>query len=133
MRRMGILTAPDDLLILDLCSTDRLTQRLARHGQAIQMQLPCTTLDFVQDGRNATGTVNIVHVPLPRGGYLADVRDACGNRVDAFQRVIEAGFIGQRNGMQDRIGRAAHGHIEGKSIVERFGSDDVSGSDIFVE
>ena len=54
----------------------------------------------------------------------------CGTRsatcVDALERIFDPGFVGDGQGVQDGVGGAAHGHIQGEGIVQRIGGDDLA-------
>ena len=98
---------------------------LALHVQKLR---PC--LDFVEDRRHASGAVHIIHMPLPGWADLTQVGNPVSYGVDPLQRIFETRFVGDRQAVQHGIGRAAHGHIQGKSIVQRFGGHNRARGDI---
>ena len=94
------------------------------------MQHACSPLDFIQYRWDAACAMNIFHVPFPCRTHLANVRNFIGHRIDAAQRVIHIGFVGQGKRMKNRVGRAAHRHIQCKCIVNRFRGHDIARLDI---
>ncbi len=96
----------------------------------VQVQRVARACDLVQDGRDAAGAVDVFHVPVPGRADLAQVRHPVGHGVDALQRIVDAGFVGQRQRVQDGVGAAAHRHIQREGIVDRFGGDDLPRGDV---
>ena len=68
---MSVFRPADDLVVLDLYAFDGLAQRHPTDRHAVKVQHAGGALNFVQDGRNAAGSVDIFHVPLARWGNLA--------------------------------------------------------------
>ena len=59
------------------------------------------------------------------------MRYLLGNFVDARHGIGHFGFVREGEGMQNGVRRAAHCHIERKSVVDGFGGDDVTRFDVF--
>ena len=67
---------------------------------------------------------------LPAGLTLQMCGTLSATCVDALERIIDAGFVGERQRVQHGVGRAAHRHVQRKGIVDRFGGDDVARLDV---
>src|SRR5690606_15016164 len=97
--------------------SNALAQGFAGYGQPILVKWTASTADLVEDGRNTTGAMHVLHMPVAGRADLADVGDAAGDLVDAFQRIVDARFVGNSKRVKHRVGAAAHGHVQGKRIV----------------
>jgi len=118
-RAVRVAQGANHLVVGDGCVGDVLTQRLPGHRDTVQVQHAILLGDLVQDGRHAARAVHVFHVPVRGRADLADVRHAPGHLVDALQRVVHARFVGQGQAVQDSIGAAAHGHVQGEGVVQR--------------
>ena len=91
-------------------------------------------LDFVEDGRDAAGTrctSSMCHGPAGLTLHKCGTRSATG--LMRSRGIIDAGFVGDRQRVQDGVGRAAHGTVQGEGVVERFGGDDVARRDVALD
>ena len=120
----------NDFFIFDITACNGFPQGLSCHGDAVQMQHARPPLDFVQNGGNSTCAMNIFHMPFARWTHFADMRHLICHRIDAVQRIVHAGFVGQCQSVQDRIRRAAHGHIQCERVVDCIRRDNVARFDI---
>ena len=66
---------------------------------------------LAQDCGNAASAVNIFNVVGPVGRYLGQAGYAVGDVVDVIQREVHLAFLRGRQGVQDGIGGATHGHV----------------------
>ena len=83
-----------------------------------------------QDRGDSARAMDILNVPGSGGTDLAEVGNLFRNFLNTIKVIIDFAFVCNRQPMQNRIGRAAHSHIQGIGIVQRFGRDDHAGSDL---
>jgi hypothetical protein len=74
--------------------------------------------------------VQVFHVPWSRRADLAEVRHAICDGIDALKRVVDPGFVGNRQRVQNRIGGTAQCHVQREGVVKRFDSDDVARTEV---
>ena len=83
-----------------------------------------------EDGRNAARGVDVLHVPLaiavPRGRDLREMRRPLGHLVESGEWVFDLGFAREREDVQHRVRRSAHGDVERDGVVDGVGGDDVA-------
>jgi len=84
---------------------------------------------FCKDGRDTTGVVDILHVPLtvavPCWGHFGEVGDAGGDVVEAGEWVVDTSFVGEGEDVKHGVRGAAHGDVECDGVVDGLGGDDV--------
>ena len=61
----------------------------------------------------------------PRGRDLAHVGHPVGHLVDVRQGVVDARLAGDGQQVEDRVGGAAHGHVQHEGVVEGLARDDL--------
>ena len=130
---VGLFERMDALRILDFRRLDALAERYAGNGHAVEVQQARNLADFIEDGADAAGGVDIFDMPAAGGRDLADVGALGTDGVDPVQIVFDAGLVGDGQGVQDGIGRAAHGHIEDEGVIERFLRDNRQRLDVFAD
>ena len=131
--RIGGFDRADNIVVFDDGTSDVFAEGLAGDGDATEVERAGLFADGLEDGRNAAGAVDIFHVILARGGDFTDMGDALGNFVEMLDAEGDARFDGQRQGVEDRVGRSAHGHIEGDGIFKRGAGEDVPRLDVFLD
>ena len=108
---------------IDVCQI--LGNRLARDGEAVAVQQ--TRIEQAAHHHwNAAHTIHIAHhVPTER----LNVREQRHLRADAVEVLdvkVDLGFMGDRQQMQDGIGRASEGHDHRDGVLEGLPRDDVA-------
>ncbi len=76
-------------------------------------------VELTEDGRYATGPVDVLHVVLGARRHLAQARHRPGDLVDVVQGDVHAGLDRGGQQVQDGVGRTAHGHVHGEGVGER--------------
>ncbi len=66
-------------------------------------------------------------------GNFADIWRDVGELVDAFLGIVESGFVGEGEGVEDGVSGAAHGKVENEGVVDRFWRDDVAWANVVFE
>ena len=88
------------------------------HGRHLAMD-ETATVQFAEDAENAAGAMDVFNmVLLGRRRHLAQAGHLARNTVDVRHAEIDAGFAGDGQQMQDRVGRAAHGDVERHGVLE---------------
>ena len=85
---------------------------------------------FVQNGIDAAGFVQVFHVCVTCRSKVADVRGACTDLVDHVQIDLDAAFVGNCRQVQHAVGGTAQCHICGQCVFKSVCGHDVAGTDI---
>ena len=88
---------------------------------------------FVHDGTDTPGFLDINHVEGAAGAQLGQVRSLLADLIEQFQGQVHTGFMGDGRQVQGRVGGTPHGHIHSDGIVEGFFRHDVSGTDVLFQ
>ena len=115
---IGVAKGADNRIIAHLGLGGDLTQRFSADGALGQIHQAFPFGKAVQNGGNAACTIYINHMVGAAGRHFADMRRALGDGVYAVQVIGDAGFVGKGQCVEHGVGGAAHGHIQGKSIVD---------------
>jgi len=117
-RAVRIVQRADAPAILALRPGHVLVQRLAGHRHRIRVEDAGPLEQLPQDGRHPARAIHVLDVVVGRRRHLADVRHALGHLVQPGQRVVYARLLRQRERVQDRVGRAAHRHVQRERVVD---------------
>src|SRR5699024_11380187 len=71
-----------------------------------------TAVEFTEDGGDATGAVDILHVVVRVRCDLGQAGHALGQHVDVSQVEVDLTLLGGGEDVQDGVGGTTHGHIE---------------------
>ena len=75
-----------------------------------------------QKGGDAAGAVHVLHVerlvPSHVRGHLGQARHQARLRVDVLEVVLQPCFLRRREQVQNGVGGAAHGDVQGHGVVE---------------
>ncbi len=123
--RVGIRDGADDIGVFDFCRAHLLPDCFTAHRWARGVE-KWRRGDTFQDGHDAACAIDVDDVVGAAGGDLADVRRRGRNFVHALEGIIDAGFAGDGERMEDGVGRAAHGHIESQGVIEGVACDEVA-------
>ena len=96
------------------------------HGPHAAVEQP-GPVELAQDRRDAAGPVHVLHVIVAARGHLAQAGDPARQLVDVLEPEAHACLVSRGEQVQDRIGRAAHGHIERHRVLERVAAGDRPG------
>ncbi len=130
---VGVFDFADDIVIFDFSGGDIFAEGFSRNGHLVKIESAGLFGDGFEDGGDAPGAVDVFHVVFAGGSNFADVGDALGDFVEVLDGEGDAGFDGDGEGVEDGVGGAAHGHVEGDGVFEGFLGEDVGGADIFVD
>jgi len=75
-------------------------------------------LQLAQDGVDAAGAVDVLHVILRGRGHLAEAGDALGDLIDSAHVVLDARLPSDGESVEHGVGGAAHRHVQGEGVVE---------------
>ena len=105
---------------------DRITQRLGVHGGHVAVD-QAGTMELGQNAEDAACAVHVLDVVLLRGGRdLAQAGNLARDLIDVRHGELHLGLLRARQEVQDRIGRAAHGHVQRYGVLERLEGRDGS-------
>jgi len=125
---------PDHLLVVDECRSDVLTQAPAGHGEGGLIQQPGYVGQLFEDGGDAPGAVDVLDVNRSRGRRdLAEVGHPLRQAVDLLQIDLDPRLVRDGQGMQDGVGRSAHGQVEDQGVVKSLRREDIQGLEIACE
>ena len=105
---------------------------LAGDGQAVAVQEAGFEQHF-HDLRNAAGLVQIDREVFAAGLEVAQHRGFDADALEVVNRPLDAGRVGNRQEMQESIGRAAGGHDHGHSVFNGLFRDDVARLDVLFD
>lgn len=98
----------------------------AVHGGDVGVQ-QATAGQFAEDGEDAAGAMHVFHVVLlDVRRHLAQLRHLARQAVDVAQVERHLGLLGGGQQVQDGIGRAAHGDVQGHGVLEGLEVGDVA-------
>lgn len=129
---VGRFDAVDDVGAENIGVFDELADGLAGHALAgldNQAQLG----QFLHDGRNPAGFVQVYHMVGAAGTELGQVGRLVGNLVEEGQRQADARFVGNGRQVQGRVGAAADGHIHGDGVFKGVQGHDIAGQDLLLD
>ena len=72
-----------------------------------------------------------VHVG-PGRAHLADARGLRGQAVDPLEIVLDAGLVGQREGVEHGVRAAPHRHVKDERVVDALHAEDVQRPQVLV-
>ena len=76
--------------------------------------------------RNAAHTIHITHHVSTEGLDVREQRHLRADAVEVLNVQVDLGFMGDRQQMQDRIGRASKGHDHRDGVFQGLPRDDVA-------
>src|SRR5690606_24696678 len=104
----------------------------AVHGRHVGVQQAAAG-QFTEDGEDAAGAVHVFHVVLlDVRRHLAQLRYFARQPVDVAQVEGQLGLLGGGQQVQDGVGRAAHGDVQGHGVLEGLEAGDVARQDVLV-
>ena len=122
--RPGLLVAPDDVPVAGHNSAHIVRHRLAGDGQRVPVQ---KRKDLVHYCGHTSRRIEIGHVGRCGRVHPGDVRRRPAERFKLAHRQLDAGFVGQRQQVEDGVGRAPDGRVQADGILQRLLVDDVTG------
>ena len=127
---VGIVQRADHVAIFHDRVADVFAQRFAGDGDAVEIQRARFAGEGFEDRADSAGTIDIFHVIFAGRRDFADIRHARADFVEMGQVEWLSGFDGDGQRVQHRVGRAAHGHIEGEGVFESLVGEDVARADV---
>ena len=118
---VGVGERADDVGVEHFGVGDVLAQRFAGDRDAGGVEQAGLAGDGFEDGALIPGrarSTSSMWYFCQRGRTLQISRDLLGDLVDAVELDRAAGLDGDGQGVQDRVGRAAHGHVKGEGVFE---------------
>ena len=113
--RDGVVAHADDFGIVDFRAHEVLAQGVAIDRQHVGVQ----QVEQLREQRaKAAGKIEILHQETPRRAQIGEARSAAGDFIELLQNQGNTSSRGHRDEMNDRIRRAAHGHVGDDRIVE---------------
>ncbi|CAM2160612.1 hypothetical protein PT2222_80196 [Paraburkholderia tropica] len=102
----------------DVPLVERVLERRRMHGRHVGVQL-AGAVEFAEDRHDAARAMHVFDVVLVRvRRNLAELRHDAREAVDVAHRELDARFLRDRQQVQDRVGRAAHGDVERHGVLE---------------
>ena len=124
-----LINRADDICVLIDTSLDVFCHGLSGNSHDIGME-QILLGQFVQNGIDAAGFVQVFHVCVTCRSKVADVRGACTDLVDHVQIDLDAAFVGNCRQVQHAVGGTAQCHISGQCVFKSVCGHDVAGTDI---
>src|SRR4029078_1911972 len=85
------------------------------------------TVELTEDGGDAVGAMDVLHVEVAVRGHLAHSGDATADGIYVGEREVELALLRGGQDVQHRVGGAAHGDVEGHGVLEGVPVGDVAG------
>ena len=109
-----------------------LGQRLAADRQAVPVQ-QARLVKLLEQHRRAADAVQIDHGLSAARGKATEYRRAAEDRLDVLQGELDACLAGQRQQVQDAVGRAADGGDRGRGVFEGLPRQHVARADVTLQ
>jgi hypothetical protein len=93
-----------------------------REGPAMQERE-----QLLEDHGQAAGVEEILHQIFARRSQVDEERRGLRQVVEALERQLDAGAAGDRDEVDDRVGRSADGHVGPDRVVEGLGRENLRG------
>src|SRR5687768_5341996 len=100
---------------MDVVLVDRFAHGLGVHAAHVAVQ-KAGLVELTQDGEDAAGAVHVFDVIRAARGDLAQVRYLAAHSIHVGHREVDAGFFGDGQDVQHRVGRTAHGDVESHRV-----------------
>ena len=127
--REGVVHVADDFVVGLEDTFEVLLQGLAGAGHDVGVD-ETGLRQLLQDGMDAAGLIEVLHVSGTGRSQMADIRRVLGDLVDLAKVHLHVDLVRDGGQVQDRVGRAAEGHVGGDGIPDGIFGQDVSGPDV---
>src|SRR5262245_4666658 len=118
----------EERVVLDFLEV--LAERLARDGQAVQME---QVSQLEHDSRNAARVPEVLD-RIPAGRLdVGQHRDPPVDAVEVVDGDLDARLPGDRRDVQQRVGGPAHGGVQNDGVLERFTSQDGAWPEVLLD
>nr|ABZ08895.1 hypothetical protein ALOHA_HF4000APKG5H11ctg2g13 [uncultured marine microorganism HF4000_APKG5H11] len=129
----GRVDLVDHGLVFDgLDGLNVLPQSLSGNGHSVAVEQAGVQEPFHDQG-DAAVTIEVGHDVFPSRLHIGDVRGVAADAVEVVQGQLNIDLPGDGDQVQHRIGRSAHGHGHGDSVLEGLFGQDVTGAHIFFQ
>ena len=124
--RIGGSERPDDVYIAHLDGGEVLGQRAAGDGAGVPVEQAAVEQP-AHDAGDAAGAIEVLDVMTADGrAQAAEVGRGSTEGVEAGELDGDAGFVGDGEEVEDRVGGAAEGHVDAKGVPKGGGGEDLA-------